>query len=94
MKHQPRPAIHIEKQFGWAHKLGVVESPGISRAGHTVLARLMESQLWHQLAGIVGGEFRKGTMAPAHLDVRHFSFSLYTSGSFKGHCLGVGAQRE
>ena len=37
------------------------ESQGISRAGHTVLARLMESQIWHQVVSSVWGGFRKGT---------------------------------
>ena len=37
----------MEKQLGWC------ESLGISKAGQTVLARLMESQIWHQLAGSV-----------------------------------------
>ena len=43
----------MEKQFGWAHKLGGTESLGISKMGQIVLARLMESQIWHQLAGSV-----------------------------------------
>ena len=30
-----------------------------------------------------GGGFRKGTMASAHLGVRYFSFSLYTTGAFQ-----------
>ena len=64
---EPRPAIHREKLLGWAHKLGGAESLGISKVGQTVLARLMESQIWHQLAGSVGGRFRKGTMASARL---------------------------
>ena len=51
MKHDPRPAIHMEKlrhglQFGWAHSLGGTESLGISRVGQIVLAMLMESQIW------------------------------------------------
>ena len=33
-----------------------------------------------QLASSVGEGFRKGTMASAGLDVRHFSFSLYRKG--------------
>ena len=82
MKHEPRPAIYMEKQLGWARKLGGVESLGIFKAGQTVLAGLMESQIWHQLAGSVGGGFRKGTVASAHLDARHFSFSQYTTGAF------------
>ena len=32
------------------------ESLGISKVGQTVLARLMESQIWHQLASSVGGK--------------------------------------
>ena len=75
MTQEPRPAIHMEKQLGLACKLGGAESLGISKVGQTVLARLMESQLWHQLAGSVEGGFRKGTVASAHLDGRHFSFS-------------------
>ena len=59
------------------------ESPGISKVGQTVLARLMESQIWHQLSGSIGGGFRKGTMDSAHLDARHFSLSLYTTGAFQ-----------
>ena len=56
---------------------------GISKIGQRVLARLMESQIWHQLAGSMGGAFRKGTMASAHLDARHFSSSLYATGAFQ-----------
>ena len=41
----------MEEHLGWAYKLGGVESQGISRVGQTVLARLMESQIWHQPAG-------------------------------------------
>ena len=55
MKPELRPAIHMEKQLGWTNKLGGKESLGISKAGQTVLARLMESQIWHQLAGFVCG---------------------------------------
>ena len=43
----------MEKQLGWAGKLGEVESPRISEAGQTMFARLTESQIWHQLAGSV-----------------------------------------
>ena len=48
-----------------------------------MLAKLMESQIWHQLAGSVGGGFRKGIMASACLDARHFIFSLYATGAFE-----------
>ena len=83
MKHELSPAIHMEKQLGGAHKLGGAESLGISKANQMVLARLMESQLWYQLAHSVGGGFRKGTMASVHLGARHFSFCLYTTGTFQ-----------
>ena len=53
MKHEPRLAIHTEKLQWWAHKLGRVESQVISRAEQTVLARFMESEIWHQPAGSV-----------------------------------------
>ena len=32
---------------------------------------------------LCGGGFRKWTVASAHLDVRHFSFSLYITGAFQ-----------
>ena len=53
MKHEPRPAFHMEKQLGWACKLGGAESLGTSRAEQTMLARLMESQIWDQSASSV-----------------------------------------
>ena len=83
MKHEQRPAIHMEKQLGWAYKLGGAESLGISKAGQTVLARLMKSQIWCELPDSLQGGFRKGTMASARLDARHFSFSQYTTGAFQ-----------
>ena len=83
MKHESGPAIHMGKQLGWAHKLGGAESLGISKVGQTVLASLMESQIWHQLAGSVWEAFRKGTMASACLDARHFIFSLYVTRTFQ-----------
>ena len=43
MQYESTPTIHMEKQRGWAHKLGGVESLGISKADQTVLASLMES---------------------------------------------------
>ena len=43
VKHEPRPTIHMEKQLGWASKLGRTESLGISKVCQTVLARLTQS---------------------------------------------------
>ena len=83
VKHEPRPAIHMEKQLRWAHKLGGAESLEISKVGQTVLARLMESQIWHQLASSQGGEFSKGTVTSTLLDAKHFRFSLCISGAFR-----------
>ena len=40
-------------QFGWACTLGGMESQGISKAGQTVLVRLMESLMWHPPPGSV-----------------------------------------
>ena len=68
-------------------KLGGGESLGISKEGQTMLARLMESQIWTQLASSMGGGFRKGKIASACLDARHFSFSLYTTGAFQAATL-------
>ena len=58
-------------------------SLAISKACPKMLASLMESQIWHQLAGSVGAGFRKQTLAFADLDARHLSFSLYTTGAFQ-----------
>ena len=66
--------------------MGWVECLEISKAGQTLLAGLMESldtapAYW--LCGSLWGGFRKGTVASAHLDARHFSFSLYATGTFQ-----------
>ena len=63
--------------------MGVAESLGICKVGQSMLGRLMESQLWHQPAGSVGGGPKKRTMASAHLDARHFSFSLCTTSALQ-----------
>ena len=86
MQLEPRPAIHMEKQLGWTQKICGAKSLGISKAGPIVLARLMESQIWHQLASCVGGGFTKGTMASAHLDATLQS-SLYPTGAFQAATL-------
>ena len=53
----------MEKHLGCPCKLGGVESLGISKVGQTVLARLLESQIWLQLASSVavwGEVLKKG----------------------------------
>ena len=87
MKHKLRPVIHTGKELGWAFKLGGAESLGISNMGQTVLAKLMESQIWYQLASSLGVGFRKGTMASTHPDARHFSSSLYATVAFQAATL-------
>ena len=82
MEHEPSPLIHMEKWFGWASKLVGAEALGISKVGHTMLARLMEPEIWHHLAGSVCGGFRKWTMVSVRLDVRHFSFSQCATAAF------------
>ena len=77
----------MEKQLEWAHKLGGLEPLGISKVSQTVLARLMESQIWHQPTSSVGGGLSKGIMASAHLDARHFSLSMYTTGALQAATL-------
>ena len=44
-------------------------SQGITRAGKSVIARLMETLIWHLPAGSVGGGLSKGTMASASTSV-------------------------
>ena len=41
----------------------------------------------YQVAGSVERGFRKGTMASALLDARHFGFSLYATGAFQAAVL-------
>ena len=63
VQHEPRPVIHMEKQLGQACNLGAAESLGISKVCQTVLASLMESEIWHKLAGSVtlwGESLEKG----------------------------------
>ena len=77
----------MENQLGWTGKLGGAEGLGISRKDQTVLARLLESQIWLEPTGSVGRGFSKGPMAPSCLDAKHFSFSLYTTSAFQAAIL-------
>ena len=58
MKHEPGfyqivlPAIHMEKQLGWACTLGGAPFLRISKVGQTVLVRLMESQIGTSLPAL------------------------------------------
>ena len=101
MKHETRPTIHMEKSLlllSGPYKLDGSESQGSYRAGQTVIARLMESQIWHQPAcsmALWGISSEKGQwLLPAflsgrklspssRLEVTYFSFSLYATGAFQ-----------
>ena len=76
-----------EQPFIWKSSMGKPASwVGWHLWGQIVIARLMKSQIWHQLAHSVavgGGGLRKGTMASAHLDTRHFNFFQYATGAFQ-----------
>ena len=74
--------------------LGRAQSLGFFKEGQTVLARLIESQIWHQLAKDLEEGLIKGTMASAHLDARHFSFSLYAAGAFQSATLVLELSRS
>ena len=75
--------------FIWKSSLGGVESLGVSKSSQTVLDKFsdMAPACWPH--GSVGGGFRKGTMASACLDARHFSFSLYATGAFLAATLAL-----
>ena len=75
------------KQLGWACRLGEVEPLWSSMVGHTVLTRLMESQIWLQPINFVGEELSKGAMASAGPDARHSSLLLYTTGALQAATL-------
>ena len=81
MKQEPRLAILMEKQLGWAHKwLGRVSRN--LQGGSTSVSQVDGVSNMALAYGSVGGWFRKGTMASACLDARYFSFSQYVSGVF------------
>ena len=58
------------KWLGWAHKLGGAEFQEISRVGQTLLARLMETQIWCPPVNSVGTILSKGTMTAARISFR------------------------
>ena len=67
MRHEPRPTIHMEKHLGWAHKLGGVESLGISKCRSNRVSQFdgvsdMAPAYW-----LCGGRFSEVTMAYACL---------------------------
>ena len=58
MQHESKPFIYMEKQLGWAHKLGGEDSLGISRVGQTVLVTSQVDGVSDMApaVGSVGGE--------------------------------------
>ena len=63
-----------------------MEPKGISRVGQAVLARLMESQIWHPPTGSVSlpAFLSERKLSPSIcLNAGHFSSSLYATGAFQ-----------
>ena len=85
MHYEPRPIICMEKQLGWAHKLGRVVSGNLQGKTNSVsqVDGVSNMAAVFQFCGSVGGGFRKGAMVSAHSDARHFSSSLYATGTFQ-----------
>ena len=88
MKQEPRSVICIEKQLGWACKLHGAESWDLQGRSNSVSQVDGVSDMAPACC-LCGGGFAKGTTASAHLDARHFSSSLYTTGAFQAATLVV-----
>ena len=65
MKHEPGPAIHMEKQLGWACNLGVVDPLQISKAGKNIsqVDGVSDMTPTYSICGSVEEGLRKRTMA-------------------------------
>ena len=87
MKHEPRPAIHMEKQFGCPRKLESGGDSGDLLGRSNSVSQVDGVSDMAPACWLCGGRFRKGTMASAHIDARHFHFSLYTTGPFQAAIL-------
>ena len=81
MKYEQRPAIHMENQLWWSRVSEDLQG-GSNSVSQVDGVSGMILACW-----LCGGRVRKGTMASAHLDARHFSFSLYTTGAFQAATL-------
>ena len=82
VEHEPRPAIHIEKQLGWVRKLGGAES-GDLEGGSNSVSQIDEVSDMLPACQLCGGGSRKGIMAFTRLGARHFRLSLNTAGAFQ-----------
>ena len=84
----------MEKQLGWTHQWGGAESLGISGGGGRAnnisqVDGVSNMALACPLHGSAEGGFRKGTMASARPDARHFSLSKYATGALQDATLVV-----
>ena len=84
----------MEKQLGWTSKFGGVELLWISKVSHTVLARLIMSQIWDQPISSLWEGLSKRTMALARPNARYFSLSLYPIGDLPAATLVVELRRS
>ena len=74
----------MEKQLGWAHKLVGQRFWRYPRwLSVSWVDGFLNMAPTCQLCDSVWGGFRKGTMASACLDARHFSFSLDATRAFQ-----------
>ena len=91
MKHDPRPAIHIEKQIGWAHKFGRGNSRSFHGWSNSVsqVDGVSDMTSACQFCGSEGKGFRKETITSSCLDARYFSSSLYSTGAFQAATLAL-----
>ena len=80
MKHEPRPAIHREKQLGWGRVSGDLQGGSKSVSQIDGVSNMASACC---LCGSMEGGFRKGIMVTAHLDASHFSLSQYATGALQ-----------
>ena len=86
-----------DQPFIWKSNLGgplswVGQSIWGSQGGSNSVSQVDGVSDWHQLAGSVGVGFRKGTMASACLNSRHFYFLPVCQWCFSSSYPGAGAQ--
>ena len=77
MNHEPRPAVHMEKELRWAEVSGDLQSKS------NIVSQIdgvsdMAPAYW-----LCEGRVIKGTMASAHLDTRQFCSSYYAAAAFQ-----------
>ena len=81
VKHEPRSAIHMEKQLGWAHKL---DGRSLWGSPRWVSVRQVDGILAvAPVCWLCWERARKGAMASAHPDARYLSLPFMPLVPFK-----------